>query len=182
MNGALIEVLDEIRGQAEVALELARELAAPVRFARLELRDLLKREFAVDADAPSTAIWLENVIDDIAAIVTRPYVETAGYLAGDLGGLVYDATDEEEERRRVSACLDCSTDTFEIGEYYMVVDTVWLAANPDEAGMLCIGCLEMRLGRQLRPDDFLPVEMNRSPHRSPRMRARVLGLEEAPAA
>ena len=73
-------------------------------------------------------------------------------------------------------CNDCDVDTFEIEEYYMVWDSVWVEMSKDieltsdvEVGgirlkepyqdfpderMLCIGCLEKRLGRKLAPDDF----------------------------
>jgi hypothetical protein len=43
-----------------------------------------------------------------------------------------------------------------------------------EAGMLCIGCLERRLGRQLTPDDFMAAPINDDPMAS-RLRDR-LGL------
>ena len=46
-------------------------------------------------------------------------------------------------------------------EVYTVRDKVWRkAGNPD--GCLCIGCLEARLGRYLRPKDF-PDGGNNSP-------------------
>jgi hypothetical protein len=48
-------------------------------------------------------------------------------------------------------CADCSVNTERIKEYYMAV---WLAAHAPLFGMLCIGCLEARLGRQLVLDDF----------------------------
>ena len=53
-------------------------------------------------------------------------------------------------------CRDCGIDTNEIGEYYMVRDKVWGAAAgiPPNGGMLCVACLERRLGRQLTRDDF----------------------------
>jgi hypothetical protein len=38
-------------------------------------------------------------------------------------------------------------------EIYQVRDAVWKAAGMGD-GCLCIGCLEKRLGRQLRPKDF----------------------------
>ena len=38
-------------------------------------------------------------------------------------------------------------------EVYTVRDAVWRAAGM-EAGCLCIGCLEKRLGRRLNPKDF----------------------------
>lgn len=64
------------------------------------------------------------------------------------------------------ACRDCGVDTDEIGEFsYMVLDVVWQAATTRAqrtrgAGkastfdLLCIGCLEDRLGCRLRPLDF----------------------------
>lgn len=51
-------------------------------------------------------------------------------------------------------CIDCNMDTDAIREQYMILDDLWRAANPAEIGMLCIGCCERRLGRQLRRDDF----------------------------
>jgi hypothetical protein len=60
----------------------------------------------------------------------------------------------------VWACLDCGVDTVAVGEYYTLFDDVWLAANPDYYGMLCIGCLEKRLGRELTPDDFTDCPLN----------------------
>ena len=41
-------------------------------------------------------------------------------------------------------------------EVYMVRPAVWTAAGMSEmGGCLCIGCLETRIGRKLRPKDFL---------------------------
>jgi hypothetical protein len=57
-------------------------------------------------------------------------------------------------------CKDCKVDTLAIDEYYMVTDEVWEMANPQRRGMLCIGCLEDRLGRQLTASDFTDVPLN----------------------
>jgi hypothetical protein len=48
-------------------------------------------------------------------------------------------------------CRDCSEHVVDRGEYSMVRDNVW----PIEpyGGVLCVGCLEARLGRRLIPDD-----------------------------
>src|SRR5215831_11331112 len=56
-------------------------------------------------------------------------------------------------------CMDCGYDTDEGGEWYMVKDEVWLQACgyiegrlPGEGlgkQILCIGCLEKRIGRTL---------------------------------
>jgi hypothetical protein len=40
-------------------------------------------------------------------------------------------------------------------EVYMVRDSVWKQAGMEGyGGCLCVGCLEKRLGRELRPKDF----------------------------
>jgi hypothetical protein len=60
-------------------------------------------------------------------------------------------------------CLDCAVDTSGrtgIAEYYVVTDEIWMAANPDRAGMLCIGCLEKRIRRRLTPADFIDCPLN----------------------
>ena len=57
-------------------------------------------------------------------------------------------------------CKDCQVDTLHIDEYYMVTDGVWELANPQRRGMLCIGCLENRLGRQLTASDFTAAPIN----------------------
>jgi hypothetical protein len=79
-------------------------------------------------------------------------------------------------------CADCNVDTLAIGEYYMVRDEVWEQAwvgrrrrsgprhwslrhsrhkqrrGPRE--ILCVGCLEARIGRQLNRDDFAAMVGN----------------------
>jgi hypothetical protein len=64
---------------------------------------------------------------------------------------IYDCTPLDA---RIFGCIDCGVCTNCNGEYYMVNDEVWLGANPKGRGMLCIGCLEDRLGRLLTKDDF----------------------------
>jgi len=61
-------------------------------------------------------------------------------------------------------CVDCGVNTHDINEYYMVRDEIW---NLVGAGgrMLCIGCLEKKLGRQLIRDDFSYAPIN-SPNRA----------------
>jgi hypothetical protein len=39
-------------------------------------------------------------------------------------------------------------------EVYLVLDAVWKQANVED-GCLCVGCLEKRLGRGLKPKDFI---------------------------
>lgn len=49
-------------------------------------------------------------------------------------------------------------------ETYMVHDHVWKAAGMEPwGGVLCIGCLEKRIGRRLIPDDFTDEPFNTMP-------------------
>jgi hypothetical protein len=81
--------------------------------------------------------------------------------------------------RNVFNCVDCGVDTLAIGEYYMVKDEVWEQAWVDRRRqrgprhwslrrsrrkqrhgrreILCIACLEVRIGRTLTRDDFAAV-------------------------
>ena len=65
-------------------------------------------------------------------------------------------------------CEDCPVDTESIGEYYMVTHNIWRQFGAG-AGMLCIGCLEKRIGRTLDKWDFLNVPVNYIGKRSKRM-------------
>jgi hypothetical protein len=67
-------------------------------------------------------------------------------------------------------CADCGTDTTPCTrrrgcrhrgkwEWYMVQDAVWRHACMND-GFLCIGCLEVRLGRVLAPSDFTSAPVN----------------------
>lgn len=76
-------------------------------------------------------------------------------------------------------CIDCGVDTAEIREYYMIRSEVWLGAGmkhdhePGD-GMLCIGCLENRIGRRLVASDFPDYPINRGAFRqSDRLRNRM---------
>jgi hypothetical protein len=63
-----------------------------------------------------------------------------------------------------SQCADCGLGTIEAGEWYMVNDEVWEKAwagrrkswhaLPGQQ-ILCIGCLEQRIGRTLVACDFI---------------------------
>ena len=70
-------------------------------------------------------------------------------------------------------CRDCSVDVIEIGEYYVVTDEVWPIEH--DGGVLCVGCVEARLGRELVARDFTDALLNRLPGSSSRMRARLGG-------
>jgi hypothetical protein len=52
-------------------------------------------------------------------------------------------------------CVDCKKDTSDSGEYYSVGDDVWAASGiAPNGGMLCLACLERRIGRLLTKEDF----------------------------
>jgi hypothetical protein len=60
-------------------------------------------------------------------------------------------------------CVDCHLDTSPVGldEYYMVHDEVWAQSGMGgNDGMLCLFCLEARLGRTLEWTDFTDIPMN----------------------
>lgn len=55
-------------------------------------------------------------------------------------------------------CIDCNDNTFFKGEYYMIHNQIWNSVAQN--GMLCIQCLEARLGRQLNSSDFTEYPIN----------------------
>lgn len=58
-------------------------------------------------------------------------------------------------------CVDCNVNTMLIREYYMVHQHVWFQTQLGSYdGMLCIGCLENRIGRRLTPSDFSDFPVN----------------------
>lgn len=61
-------------------------------------------------------------------------------------------------------CLDCKENTFYIDEYYMLTLELWKQIHPADNGMLCIGCVEARLGRPLVPADFSGCPLNKETH------------------
>lgn len=73
-------------------------------------------------------------------------------------------------------CVDCSENTSY--EHYFVKNEVWIGeASMSEAGMLCVGCLEVRIERKLAPEDFTSAHIN-NPKTHPmtiRLRSRILG-------
>lgn len=78
-------------------------------------------------------------------------------------------------------CHDCGVDTLGLGEYYMVHSWIWEVYGTGE-GMLCVGCLEARLGSELVGSDFLDCELNTN-HvvypKSPRLLERIRKCEQA---
>jgi len=72
-------------------------------------------------------------------------------------------------------CVDCSTHTGL--EHFYVHLSIWNSVMDSECGMLCVGCLEARLGRLLRPDDFTGAHINdpRKNAMTDRLRSRICG-------
>lgn len=58
-------------------------------------------------------------------------------------------------------CMDCNVDTFR-SEYYMLKHEIWdyIVSFENSRKMLCIGCVEERLGRELTGSDFLDCPAN----------------------
>jgi hypothetical protein len=78
------------------------------------------------------------------------------------------------------ACADCGISTFP--EYYMVRTALWRLHGVGRK-MLCVGCLESRMGRQLAPEDFKDCVLTREIRLglpaircSKRLRSRVTGV------
>lgn len=74
-------------------------------------------------------------------------------------------------------CADCGVNTWILREFYMVHPDLWSQYGAGD-GMLCIGCLEGRMDRQLVPADFTGARINTAPEgglwdRSERLRDRL---------
>lgn len=74
-------------------------------------------------------------------------------------------------------CEDCGHNVYEMGELYMVHHDIWEYVTGGlmrVAHMLCVGCLEERLGRRLHYLDFMDVPLNDAKRRqSLRLRDRM---------
>ena len=58
-------------------------------------------------------------------------------------------------------CMGCKVNTHIINEYYMINNVLWdYVADSNHDGMLCIGCVEARLGRKLTSKDFTTCPLN----------------------
>ena len=79
------------------------------------------------------------------------------------------------KRDRKWFCLDCQKDTGKLGEHYFVQLELWLQAVGSNKGMLCIGCLENRIGRKLVPSDFTVCYINdpKKNNMSDRLKSRI---------
>jgi hypothetical protein len=82
-----------------------------------------------------------------------------------------------------SHCCDCGIGCHTLGEYYMVRDELWDQAWTGKRKphhripgqeILCIGCLENRIGRTLRASDFTDAPINSLDHDWNRKSERLL--------
>lgn len=72
--------------------------------------------------------------------------------------------DGEETLRQLEATCRASATIGNSSEVYMVRDQVWKKAGMEPfGGCLCIGCLERRLRRKLKPKDFARHVFNGMP-------------------
>jgi hypothetical protein len=81
------------------------------------------------------------------------------------------------KKRSKWICVDCPRDTKH--EHYFVNNSVWFGeAKMPESGMLCVLCLEGRIGRELQPSDFTTAHINdpRKNMMSDLLRSRIQGL------
>lgn len=70
-------------------------------------------------------------------------------------------------------CHDCFVNVVTIKEYYMVYDALWLSVAHQHE-ILCVGCLEHRLGRKLTKADFTDCILNTEMNHSKRLKERFL--------
>jgi hypothetical protein len=77
----------------------------------------------------------------------------------------YEQLMEEKRAREADArflCVDCRKDT-KGSEYYRVEDEVWAASGlAPNGGMLCLACLEGRIGRPLTWEEFTALRPSAS--------------------
>jgi hypothetical protein len=71
---------------------------------------------------------------------------------------------QRRNRGQSHLCRDCRMNTVHKREDFMVVDAVWDAITTQrekqDGLIICIGCLEERLGRRLTPADFTECALN----------------------
>ncbi len=79
--------------------------------------------------------------------------------------------------RKKFICLDCRIDTSKANELYMLQDETWKLTGLGKVGMLCIGCIEDRIGRELTATDFNDSYLNnfRTASKSARLVSRMKG-------
>lgn len=56
-------------------------------------------------------------------------------------------------------CLSCRNDTRY--EHFFLKDEIWFKVHNSKSGMMCINCIEIRLGRKLNKSDFTDCYINK---------------------
>jgi hypothetical protein len=69
------------------------------------------------------------------------------------------------------ACEGCRRCCHELGEWFMLMDHLWRIVA-GEGEVLCVGCVEARLGRELKLADFAQVPVNMEEGQSDHLRDR----------
>lgn len=65
--------------------------------------------------------------------------------------------DEDDDLHWICPCgKNCIDDE---KDYYMLNEEIWLKVNGKDDGMLCMDCVEERLGRKLEASDILPCHL-----------------------
>jgi len=61
--------------------------------------------------------------------------------------------------KNVNVCDDCGKTVIDRADYYMIKDELWSEFG-NEKGMLCLACMEKRLGREITHDDLTNCAVN----------------------
>lgn len=133
-------------------------------------------EFAAFARGIS---WIEEWIEDFVDLELPGAFMVEGVAGSDEEdtwdfALCRRASAKELHKHDPFVCIDCGVHTSMINEYYMVHDHVWHTAGmAEDGGMLCIGCLEKHLGRELNSTDFTHAPINAISRQSARLADRL---------
>ena len=100
---------------------------------------------ASDRRGPAMKHWLDTIADDARA-------DAMGMSSFDNHCIDCGINTAPAVWTDIRTCAPAIPNSWEM---YWVKDEVWAAAGMDELdGSLCVGCIEARLGRRLRPKDF----------------------------
>ncbi|MEV6558952.1 hypothetical protein AB0M22_24785 [Nocardia sp. NPDC051756] len=125
-----------------------------------------------EGQCPASRLVLSNTM---AAQIFSDSVHRLLMWLNDIGDRSVDARIFERDE---FPCHECGLATAPIDgpdEWYTVHDAIWKCAAASADSILCIGCLESRLGRRLRHTDFVAAALNQPGygHHSPRLQSRL---------
>jgi hypothetical protein len=114
-------------------------------------------------------MWIRNLAEDQLGLAVH---DDATLTKKDFLHLAIDAN----EIVGCADCAICAVDCNEIDEYYMVTNELW-AQYGVRHGMLCVGCMEARMGRELTGEDFMVGAGDNDPgqRHSARLTKRLFG-------